>query len=264
MAWRLAKSLQTLREEIKAAFPGTTIWDIGDENHQSGYSDHNPNVCCDVVCAIDVKPNGGLDLRRFVDYLIAHPHPNLRYVIYDHFIYQRKNGFAKQAYTGPNAHEEHAHVSVGNGPDGRSTTNYDNATPWGVRHNLGGSGMGGFLSEYGDEGREVGFWQRRFKAEGATVTVDNDYGNQTAAAAKWVFVNKLGGKAADYDGKAVTSWIAEQLLKRMAPPATVTPAQIAAEVAKYLKANPPKNGVDGRTPTKVKLDDINAVVTDWE
>jgi hypothetical protein len=129
-SWRLAKSLARLESEIKSAYPGTTVWDIGDEDHQAGYSDHNPNAK-DVVCAIDVLDDDGLNLAKFVAHLIANPHPNLRYVIYNEVIYQRKNGFEPEEYHGPNKHKRHAHVSVGNGPDGRSTTNYDNSsTPW--------------------------------------------------------------------------------------------------------------------------------------
>jgi hypothetical protein len=131
MAWRLARSLSTLRSEILAKHPGTTVWTIGDTSHQSGYSDHNPNADR-VVCAIDVKGDKGLNLSAFVAHLIAFPHPNLRYVIYNRKIYQRRNGFAAQDYNGANAHRDHVHVSVGNGPDGRSTTNYDNTSSWGL------------------------------------------------------------------------------------------------------------------------------------
>lgn len=135
MAWRLARSLQQLESEIKSRYPGTTVWDIGDTSHQSGYSDHNPNAA-GVVCAIDVKGDGGMGLAGFVAHLLAFPHPNLRYVIHNRKIYQRKNGFAAQDYFGVNAHKDHVHVSVGTGPDGRSTGGYDNSSSWGLA-NLG-------------------------------------------------------------------------------------------------------------------------------
>lgn len=130
-SWRLAKSLAKLEAEIKAAYPGTTVWDIGDEDHQAGYSDHNPNAK-DVVCAIDVFGDGGMNLAKFVAHLIENPHSNLRYVIFDEKIYQRKNDFAEQDYNGPNKHKKHAHVSVGNGPDGRSTSSYDSTATWDI------------------------------------------------------------------------------------------------------------------------------------
>jgi hypothetical protein len=131
MGWRLARSIYNLRSEILAAYPNTTIWTIGDQNHQRGDSDHNPNRY-DVVCAADVKADGGMDLAEFVAYLISHPHENLRYVIYRRKIYQRKNGFRAEDYHGSNPHDEHAHVSAGNGPDGRSTKDYDSSDAWNI------------------------------------------------------------------------------------------------------------------------------------
>lgn len=128
-AWREARSLQILEDELQTYYPGTTTWEIGDEDHQDSWSDHNPNGA-EVVCGKDILGDGGLNLQKFVDFLIANPHPNLRYVIYNRVIYQRKNGFAPQEYNGPNAHKGHVHVSVGNGPDGRSTTGYDNTVTW--------------------------------------------------------------------------------------------------------------------------------------
>lgn len=131
MAWRLAKSLSRLSSEIRANFPGTTIWTIGDQAHQSGYSDHNPNSD-DVVCAIDVKGDGGLNLASFVGQLLSNPNPNLRYVIHKRKIYSRIRNFNGVAYNGPSPHDDYVHVSVGNGPDGRSTSNYDNSESWGI------------------------------------------------------------------------------------------------------------------------------------
>lgn len=131
-SWRLAKSIQRLKDEIESEHRGTTFWTIGDEAHQSTWSDHNPSECCNVVCAGDIKGNGGLNLPNFVNHLITNPHPNLRYVIYNRKIYQRKNGWRTENYSGRNAHADHVHVSVGNGPDGRSTSNYDSTASWGI------------------------------------------------------------------------------------------------------------------------------------
>jgi putative peptidoglycan binding protein len=130
--WRLAKSLVVLRDEIEARYPGTTVWTIGDQEHQRGYSDHNPSECCDVVCAADILGDRGLDLPAFVSYLVVHPHPNMRYVIFNRKIYERSNGFEARDYHGSNPHDHHVHVSVGNGPDGRGTRDYDSTTGWGI------------------------------------------------------------------------------------------------------------------------------------
>lgn len=129
---RNAKSISRLRSEVLASYPGTTVWIKGDEAHQSTWSDHNPNECCGVYCAADIKGDGGLDLPAFVRHLITNPHPNLRYVIFNHKIYERSNDFKPVPYRGKSGHEEHVHVSVGNGPDGRSTSNYDSTVSWKV------------------------------------------------------------------------------------------------------------------------------------
>jgi hypothetical protein len=126
----LAKSLVVLTSEIEYFFPDTTVWDIGDKAHQNSWSSHNPNVCCDVVCAVDVLPDAGLDLPKFVAHIVANPHPNLLYVIFDEQIYKRRNGFKPEPYYGVNRHKKHAHVNVGNGPDGRSTSDYDSTASW--------------------------------------------------------------------------------------------------------------------------------------
>lgn len=132
MTWRLAKSLVVLTSELEYAYPDTVVWDIGDKDHQNSWSDHNPSECCDVVCAVDVVDDTDIDLPKFVAHLLANPHPNLRYVIYNGWICQRKNGFKRKKYTGPNKHKTHVHVSVGNGPDGRSTSNYDSTASWDI------------------------------------------------------------------------------------------------------------------------------------
>lgn len=131
-SWRLARALQVLTAEIRAVHPGTTVWSIGDEDHQNGYSDHNPNQN-GVVCAIDVLGDHGLDLADFAHYLAAHPHPAIKYVIFARRIWSRARAAEGwRRYSGSNPHSTHVHVSVGVGPDGRSTGPYDNTSTWGI------------------------------------------------------------------------------------------------------------------------------------
>jgi hypothetical protein len=135
MAWRLARSLVVLRNETRELFPGTTVWDIGDPAHQASDSDHNPNECCDVVCATDTLPNAGLNLAWFAERVReagigGHPAP--KYVIYNRRIASRTRNWIWRPYGGSNPHTGHVHVSVGVGPDGRSTGPYDNTSPWGL------------------------------------------------------------------------------------------------------------------------------------
>jgi hypothetical protein len=197
-SWRLARSLDVLRDEIEAKYPGTTVWTIGDAAHQSDYSDHNPNDN-DVVCAIDVKGNAGLDLGLFVKHLIGDAHTNFRYVIFNRKIYHRKNGFKAEDYNGSNAHKDHAHVSVGNGPDGRSTSGYDSSAPWGIadlgepatpvkprkpstEENRLGDKM--LTLKRGSKGTDVRRLQGLLTANGYKTTIDGIFGEQTEKKVK--------------------------------------------------------------------------------
>lgn len=197
--WREAKSLQTLEVEIQRYYPGTTTWEIGDEDHQDDWSDHNPNDD-NVVCGKDILSDDGLNLQAFVDHLIANPHPNLRYVIFNRKIYQRKNGFRPEEYNGKNAHKTHVHVSVGNGPDGRSTGGYDDTSSWKLsklgtkpskpttpKPNVpGGNKLGDKMPtlKRGSKGRNVRILQGLLAAWGWKVSMDGIYGPQTEKAVK--------------------------------------------------------------------------------
>jgi hypothetical protein len=209
--WRLAKSLIVLTSEIEYFYPDTTIWDIGDKDHQDSWSDHNKSECCDIVCAVDVLADRGLDLPEFTAHLITNPHPNLRYVIFNRKIYQRKNGFAAQDYNGKNAHKTHVHVSVGNGPDGRSTRNYDSTTTWDIDSlvdNHMGDDMIGL--KQGDKGEQVKGLQGLLTRSGFSPGVhDGDYGAKTAAAV--LAMRKSQGSSAT-DGINFTGAAYEQLL----------------------------------------------------
>lgn len=238
---REAKSLQVLESEIQSKYPGTTTWEKGDDDHQDTWSDHNANAA-GVYCAKDVLGNAGLNLRTFVDYIVAHPHPNLRYVIFNHKIYHRSTGFEPEDYHGKSGHETHVHLSVGNGPDGRSTRDYDSTAPWGIgngSNNTLGDDMIGL--KQGDEGEQVKALQGLLTRSGFSPGEhDGDYGSKTAAAV--LAMRKSQGSSAT-DGVNFTGAAYEQLfvalIKKQAPkPAPVTDAQVAASVAAYMKANP--------------------------
>ena len=138
-AWRVAKSLDTLRAEIDAAAPErSTVSDgaMGDARHQKTKSDHVPCACCTVVCARDVThdPAAGFDSYAFAEWLrvrvAAADEPRVRYVISDGRIYsgqgQRYPAGLWRAYTGTNRHAHHVHVSVRHGAE-----YYDDPAPWG-------------------------------------------------------------------------------------------------------------------------------------
>ena len=140
MAWRLAQSLATLRDEINARAPARAKESdgyVGNPSHAARASDHNPCTCCDVVCAADWThdPEGGFDAERFAVWLRARivadpPERRVRYVIWDRRICsghgQPHPAGAWRAYRGTNPHTKHVHVSVRHGAE-----HYDHAAPWG-------------------------------------------------------------------------------------------------------------------------------------
>lgn len=74
MAWRVAKSLLTLRGRIDARYPNrgkASDGTIGDEDHRKRNSDHNPWYGPGIVTATDITPAQGVDIDRLTDELAA-------------------------------------------------------------------------------------------------------------------------------------------------------------------------------------------------
>lgn len=136
MSWRLAKSLEVLRNEVNAAFPRrskSSDGTIGDAAHHARASRHVPNDA-GVVTALDLThdPLNGCDIHGVARQLVRHPHPDLEYVISNAQVAKRRTGFKWEPYRGSNPHTQHAHFAVGQGPDSEPTQPYDDTVPWGV------------------------------------------------------------------------------------------------------------------------------------
>ncbi len=137
--WRLAGSLVELRDEVNARWPNRSkVSDgtIGDAAHAATWSDHNPTTA-GVVCAFDIThdPVNGPDGSVLSELFRSHPHPDVKYVIWNRRIFSAYPSgsvppFTWRAYTGADPHTSHVHVSVGVGPDGRSVEPYDDASSW--------------------------------------------------------------------------------------------------------------------------------------
>jgi len=203
MGWRLARSLEVLRAEVDAIAPSrsrASDGTIGDTAHASRPSDHNPNSA-GVVCALDLThdPGKGADMSRIAEHIRTRRHPALKYVIFDRRIASASSGWAWRTYTGSNPHARHMHVSVGVGPDGRSTGPYDDASPWGLA-----GGISVMLCKRGDKGPVVEALQRLLETVGHSPgAIDGDYGPKTAAAL--LAARKAAGSVAkDVTGDAYT------------------------------------------------------------
>ena len=144
MSWRLAKSLETLRNQVNAAYPNRSkVSDgtIGDAAHAASASDHNPNRN-GVVCALDLThdPARGFDAHALAEHLRVNRHPNLRYVISNARIAGAHTGWQWRPSVG---HYQHCHISVGTHGvgDGQTYDNYDSTQAWDIGIKKGDSGM---------------------------------------------------------------------------------------------------------------------------
>lgn len=132
--WRLAKSLEQLRKQINAAYPGrdkSSDGAIGDVAHQkAGTSDHLPNKA-GVVTAIDIDEDLSStihSLEDLVSAIRASRDPRVKYIIYEGRITVQGSNLQKwKKYTGKNSHSHHCHISVATDPK-----LYDDPRPWAV------------------------------------------------------------------------------------------------------------------------------------
>lgn len=127
-AWRLARSLMRLRNEINLEWPmrdRASDGSIGDADHAGRKSDHNPNDA-GVVRAIDTDDDIDAEDDTVPFKLAEHlrhlgksgfrPLQNGGLVIYFARYCSAATTWDWRPYTGINAHKSHVHVSVGRDP----------------------------------------------------------------------------------------------------------------------------------------------------
>ncbi len=130
--WRLAQSLETLRDQINDLAPGrdkSSDGTIGDAAHRARKSDHNPDRD-GVVRALDIThdPASGVDCRQLAERLRQARDTRILYVIDNGRIFSsRVSPWEWRAYRGSNPHTKHMHVSVV-----ADRARYDDARPWHV------------------------------------------------------------------------------------------------------------------------------------
>jgi hypothetical protein len=134
MAWRVAKCLDVLRQQLNAAYPSRSKATDGtrasDEHRaRSPNSDHNEKLVNGewVVHAMDIThdPGDGLDCQQLFDNLIASKDRRIKYAIWNR---QISNPTVQDWKKRPAAnHEGHLHLSVYDDPHLA-----DDTTPWDV------------------------------------------------------------------------------------------------------------------------------------
>lgn len=130
MSWRVARSLEVLRDQINAAFPRrnkASDGTIGDAAHATSVSDHNPDSV-GVVRALDIThdPASGCDIDRLTDELVASRDLRISYLIANGLITGPNYGWVWARYDGDDPHTNHLHLSVV--ADGRA----DDPHPWSI------------------------------------------------------------------------------------------------------------------------------------
>jgi Putative peptidoglycan binding domain len=141
MAWRPAKSLIQLRDQINKLAPNrskASDGTIGDASHQSRDSDHNPWVQdggVGVVTALDIThdPGNGCDCEQIVQSLLNSRDTRIKYIIWNHRIVSSTvQPWLWRRYTGSNPHTKHFHLSVK-----ADKVHYDSQKDWKIDNFVG-------------------------------------------------------------------------------------------------------------------------------
>lgn len=131
--WRVAKALDKLLAQINAKWPDrdkSSDGSIGDTNHASRTSDHNPWVDGGIVTARDFThdPGHGFDSYVFAEHLRQTKDPRIKYVISNRRIFSSvQTPWVWQSYNGTNPHDHHVHVSVAS-----DRAHYDSENSWDI------------------------------------------------------------------------------------------------------------------------------------
>lgn len=133
MAWRVAKALDVLRNQVNTKWPTrsrASDGSIGDVAHAKRASDHNPNSA-GVVTAIDIThdPKAGCNGHSLAEAFVASKDQRIKFIIWNGRICsgsnQKEPAWKWRKYGGVNPHNHHIHISVKSNAD-----NYDSAAKW--------------------------------------------------------------------------------------------------------------------------------------
>lgn len=216
MAWRVARSLEVLRDQVNHLSPNrsrASDGTVGDTAHSSRTSDHNPNSA-GVVCAMDIThdPAHGVDSEKLAEMLRSGKDARIKYVISNKKIFsgtgQGNPAWVWRKYTGSNPHNKHVHISVK--PDKAS---YDGAAVWKLDLKPSQEEVAKPAQiehptlRRGSEGQVVEMLQSVLNGAGASLKVDGDFGPATERAVR-AFQEKHGlvadGICGPYTWEALT------------------------------------------------------------
>ena len=192
MAWRLARSLAVLRDQINQLSPNRSkVSDgtIGNAEHSARASDHNPDSS-GVVRAMDIThdPAHGIDSEKLANALLASRDDRIKYVISNKKIasgYSGPQPWVWRPYGGKNPHNHHVHISVLAGKTG------DTMEPWDIDFSVASGKAAKPATKpanpvlaLGTKGTDVERMQKALIAHGAKLTADSTFGPKTQSALK--------------------------------------------------------------------------------
>ena len=200
MTWRVAKSLNVLLNQLNTKFPGrdkSSDGSIGDAQHASRSSDHNPwvhdHTGQPVVTARDfTNDHAHMDSHLLALALAASKDERIKYIIDHNQICsgtgQDKPAWVWRPYPTPpnkNPHDHHCHVSVKS-----DEAHFDDERPWVINMPtaVSGSTPSGPVSKtyvtlrVGATGKEVGELQTLLNKNGFSVVPDEAFGEKTRRA----------------------------------------------------------------------------------
>jgi len=194
MGWRVAESLRKLKAEVDAKWPArnkSSDGSIGDENHASRSSDHNPWVAegnIGIVTAIDIThdPKSGCDSYSLAEFLRVTRDSRVKYVISNGRIFSSTTRpWEWRKYNGSNPHDHHMHISVK--PEKKF---YDDPGTWHFAdgkmppHDLPQPRPVPPTLRSGLIGEDVKRLQSLLTKEGIPCTVDGSFGSATKVCVK--------------------------------------------------------------------------------
>ena len=178
---RLAKSLETLRDQVDAFAPNRNTsndgW-IGEEAHAARVSDHNPDAA-GVVHALDITKDTahGVDVQKIADSIIAADDKRVKYLIHAGRIANPdiQNWKWRARNKGPDDHAEHLHISVKSEP-----ALADDVSPWPVQAS---EPSGEIITKPKLKRGDHGDWVRKLQRL-LGIEQDGDFGEATEIAVR--------------------------------------------------------------------------------